>query len=90
MHYKEVTMSIAFKAGLLISSIGRHTAKATAGVTTEFARGMAAGAKTPEVLPAEDDVNIDEQLKTAIHEDVQAEQLELPGMNVPQPEKANG
>ena len=51
---------------------------------------MAAGAKTPEVLPAEDDVNIDEQLKTAIHEDVQAEQLELPGMNVPQPEKANG
>jgi hypothetical protein len=81
-------MSIAYKAGLFVASIGRHTAKMTAGITTDFARGMAKGAQgAPEVLPI-DEENVDEQLKQEFAND-DYHQPELPGMDVPQPEKAN-
>jgi hypothetical protein len=81
-------MSIAYKAGLFVASIGRHTAKMTAGITTDFARGMAKGAQgAPEVLPI-DEAEVDEQLKQEFAND-ETVQPELPGMDVPQPERAN-
>ena len=85
-------MTIAYKAGLFVASIGRSTAKLTAGITTEFAKGMAAGAQgAPKVLPRDEESGVDEQLREEFaKENDNYHQPELPGMDVAQPEKANG